>query len=75
MDRLKKLGEIQRRAPKGQKNSQAKGPVSDDTLESSKEAAPKKQPDIRESFRLVYTERKTKELVLRSFYIPKRRKS
>ena len=53
-------------APKGLKNSQAKGPVSDEPLESSREAAPKKQPEpcrrqAKGIFQVNSTERRTKK--------------
>ena len=42
---MTKLGETQDMCAEGAfRNSQAKGPASDDTLESSNGAAPKKQP-------------------------------
>ena len=48
-------------APKGMKNSQAKGPVSDEPLESNNKVAPKKQPitKFRVIFQVKMTERRT----------------
>ena len=58
---MTKLGETQKCAPKGLKNSQANGPVSDEPLESNNKVAPKKQPitKFRVIFQVKMTERRT----------------
>ena len=58
-------------APKGMKNSQAKGPVSDESLESSNEVAPKKQPitTVRVIFQVKMTERRTNIYLFCAFFV------
>ena len=58
-------------APKGMKNSQAKGPVSDETLESNGKVAPKKQPiiEFRVIFQVKMTERRTMIYLFCAFFV------
>lgn len=58
-------------APKGMKNSQAKGPVSDETLESNGKVAPKKQPiiEFRVIFQVEMTERRTMIYLFCAFFV------
>ena len=54
------------------KNSQAKGPVSDETLESNGKVAPKKQPitEFRVIFQVKMTERRTMIYLFCAFLLP-----
>ena len=53
------------------KNSQAKGPVSDEPLESNNKVAPKKQPitKFRVIFQVKMTERRTSIYLFCAFYV------
>ena len=70
---MAKPGETQGCAPKGMKNSQAKGSVSDESLESSNEVAPKKQPitTVRVIFQVKMTERRTNLRLFCAFLLSK----